>query len=76
MKEKDLFIASCGVDENGDGKSIAMIETMFISMDPETEPRSIDTIAFDGVPVNIFRTTRFTMVDLIFRDNTDYDFVK
>ena len=76
MKEKDIFISSCGVDEDGNGKAVAMIETLFVNADPDKEPESIDKITFDGVPLNIMRTARFTMIDFLFRDHTDYDYIR
>ena len=76
MTEKDIFIASCGVDEDGDGKSVAIIETLFVDSDPSKEEKIVDSITFDGVPVNIFRSLRSTIIDLQFRDNTDYDYIQ
>ena len=76
MTEKDVFLASCGVDEDGEGKSVAMIETLFIDSDPSKDEKIVDSITFDGVPVNIFRSLRSTIIDLQFRDNTDYDFIQ
>ena len=76
MKEKDIFISSCGVDEDGNGKSVAMVETMYVNADADIEPKSLDKITFDGVPLNIMRTARFTMIDFQFRDHTDYDYIR
>ena len=76
MTEKDVFLAICGINEDGDGKAITMIETLYASADTSKEDRTMESITFDGVPVNIFRSLRTTMVDLQFRDNTDYDYIQ
>ena len=76
MTEKDVFLAICGINEDGEGKAITMVATLFASADPSKEDRTVESITFDGVPVNIFRSLRTTMVDLQFRDNTDYDYIQ
>ncbi len=76
MTEKDVFVAACGVNDEYEGKSVSMIQTLFLSADPSKEEREVDGITFDGVPINIFRSLRSTIIDLQFRDNTDYDFVR
>ena len=76
MTEKEIFISACGIDEDGEGKSIVMIETLFASPDPSKEEKIVDSITFDGTPVNIFRSLRSSLLDIQFRDNTDYDYVQ
>lgn len=76
MTDKDVFLAICGIDEDGDGRAVSMIETLYAATDPSREDRTVDSITFDGHPVNIFRSLRSTMVDIQFRDNTDYDYIQ
>ena len=54
MTEKDVFLAICGIDEDGDGRAVSMIETLYAATDPFREDRTVDSITFDGHPENIF----------------------
>ncbi len=74
MTEKEVFIATCGVDEDKNNKSLIKVETKVFHIDDETE-ETISERTLDGPVVNIFRSMRYTMIDLKFRDNSDYDYI-
>ena len=68
--EKEIFISSCGKN-----KSVATIETKFIATKDDTV-EEVDEKVLDGLTVNIFKSLRYTLVDLTFEDSNDYDFVQ
>ncbi len=73
MTEREVFVAACGVDEEGVNRSLVKIETKFLTMDGEED--AVGEITLDGPVVNIFRSMRFTMLDLTYDSGTDFDFV-
>ncbi len=75
MKEKDILIAMCGVDENYEPKAQVMMETKFIDIVKGEEIR-VDTIHLHGPIVNCFRSNRFMNVDLQFDSSSDPHFVQ
>lgn len=75
MTERDVFLASCGVGEEGQGKSVMQVATKFLNIADDTE-EIVRQLTMDGAVVNIFRSMRFTMVDLKFGSGTDYDFIQ
>ncbi len=74
MKERDIFLACCGNDEQGDNKSTVAVKLSKIDLNTGEEETQ-DEMLFDNPVVNILRNPRFTMVDLTFTNKDDYEFV-
>ena len=74
MTDKDVFKAACGITEDKDNKSLVKIETKFYSANDNSEA-DVEQRTIDGPVVNIFRSLRYTIVDLQFSDNSDYDYI-
>ncbi|MCR5102735.1 MAG: hypothetical protein K6B41_15410 [Butyrivibrio sp.] len=74
ITEKDVFRACCGIDNNGESKALSRIELKKFHSDRKEE--MVSEITLDGVIVNIFRSMRYTLVDLQYEDNSDYDYVR
>ena len=74
MTEKEVFIAACGVDDDQNNKSIVKIESKIFHTKNSTE-EDVSERTIDGPVVNIFRSMRYTMIDLQFSDNSDYDYI-
>ena len=73
--EKEVYIAACGVDEDGNSKSVVSIETEFINLKDNSE-EPVERMSLDGVSVNIFRALQHTTVDFTFADGMGYDIVQ
>lgn len=74
IKEKDIFISSCGHDDKGFGKSFIKIETAIVSEDVNNT-ETIDSIILDTPSVNVCKTRAFTMIDLCFRSNKEEELI-
>lgn len=74
ITEKDIYIASCGVDTRGINKALIKVETSILNIDGR-DPDNIDSIVLDNPTVNIFKTRSFTMIDLTFASEDDYEFM-
>lgn len=75
MTDKDVFQAACGVTEDKDNKSLIKIETKFIHTENGGSEETVEQRTLDGPIINIFRSLRYTMVDIQFADNCDYDYI-
>lgn len=73
MTEKEIFIAACGVDMDDNPKATVQIKASVLNVqdNEETELKEFTT---DTPIVSIFRSYRYTMVDLQFPSSTDYDY--
>lgn len=74
ITEKDIYIAACGVDTRGINKALIKVETSILNTDGR-DPDNIDSIVLDNPTVNIFKTRSFTMIDLTFASEEDYEFM-
>lgn len=75
ITEKDVLLACCGTDESGKAKASIRIQTSKLDVNNNKE-EIIDELTIIGPVANIFRSYRYTMVDLQFYSGTDYDFVQ
>lgn len=75
ITEKDIYIAACGRDEKGINKSLVRIENVVLT-EGGSESNAISDMILDNPVVNIFKTRAFTMVDVTFVSNDDYEFTQ
>lgn len=75
ITEKDIYIAACGRDEKGINKSLVRIENVILT-EGGSESNAISDMILDNPVVNIFKTRAFTMVDVTFVLNDDYEFTQ
>ena len=75
ITEKDVYIAACGRDERGISKSLVKVESVILT-EGGSEPNVISNMILDNPVVNIFKTRAFTMVDITFVSNDDYEFAQ
>lgn len=74
MTEKELFIACCGIDEEGFAKANVNVSVGLVNVskgleNPEYKP--FDNLYMQNAVVNINRTLFHTIVDLDFGDNSE-----
>lgn len=74
MTEKDIMKACCGTDEVGNTNSAVKVQNLILNI-TTGEQKIINEVTLDNPSVNMFRSFRYTMVDLIFNSHTDYDFL-
>lgn len=74
MTEKDILIACCGTDADGITNSIVKVQNTILDINKDAEDIKSE-VTLDNPSVNIMRTYRYTIVDLIFINDTDYDYI-
>ena len=70
ITERDIFIACCGEDEDNNPRSIVAVRMSKYDAATGEEIELADEVILDEPVVNIFRSPRFTMVDLTFIPNS------
>ena len=75
ITERDIFLACCGEDDEGQSKAIVNIRMADMDTDRDEEISTLDEIVTQTPIVNIYRTKGMTMVDLTFQTVTGFDFV-
>lgn len=72
--ERDILLASCGINPDGASNAITAIRLEDVNcLTKMTRP--VDEIILDSPIINIYRTIGTTTVDLTFTDVNDYEFL-
>ncbi len=74
MKAKDVFMAACGMDDFGDNKALVKVQTGFVDRN-SLEETVIEHLDMDRPVVEIHQNARLTIVNLVFEESSDPDFV-
>lgn len=74
MKELDVIREACGVDEDGNAKAVVSVKLSEINTGTLQE-KVLDEVLLDNPKVQIYRSVRYTMVDLIFGSPMDFEFI-
>lgn len=71
VTELDIFKAATGQTE-GESNSAVKIGNYLLDINSD-EKKEVSEITLDNPYVNIFRNDTYTMIDLVFSDDVDYD---
>lgn len=74
MKARDIYKAACGRDILGENKALVKVQTGFIGKN-DLEETEEDHIDIDNPVVEIHQNSRLTLVNLIFDDYRDPDYI-
>ena len=74
MTEKDVLMAASGTDVEGTTKSLVVVETKNVDVSTEFET-TLKELQLDNPVVKIYRGFATSLVDLVFDDSSDYDYV-
>lgn len=75
MTEKEIFIAACGVDEDNNSKATIQIKASVLNVQNNTE-EELQELTTDTPVVSIFRSYRYTMIDLQYPGSTDAEYIQ
>ena len=75
-EEMEIIRAACGLDENGETKSVVRVEAKILSLSGEGSEEPVSDMTLDNPCVNIHKSFRYTMVDLEFSDSADEEYAK
>ncbi len=74
LTERDILISACGEDEDGHSKSVVSVKMSEINS-KTGEEKVIDELVLKTPIVNIFRSIKYTMIDLTYMWPSDFEFV-
>ena len=74
MEARDVFEAACGRDDYGDNRSLVRVQVGFINRETREETVE-DYVDMDNPVVEIHQNSKLTLVNLMFANSEDPDFV-
>ena len=74
MKAQEVFKAACGKNILDENKSVIKVQTEYIGRN-DLEQTEVDSLDMDNPVVEIHQNARLTLVNLIFEDPDDTDFL-
>lgn len=75
LKARDIFKAACGTGSLGENRALVKVQTGFIDKNSLKETAQ-DELDMDNPVVEIHQNIRLTLVNLIFEDTKDPDFLR
>ena len=73
--EKEVILEACGVNDEGDTKAVVSVKLSEINAGT-MEEKVLDEVILDNPTIQIYRSVKYTMVDLIFDNPMDFEFIK
>ena len=74
--EIEIIKAACGLDENGEPRSVVRMEAKILHLSGEGSEETLSEMTLDDPCVNIHRSFRYTMVDLEFGDSKNEEYTR